>query len=101
MLTPPIRYDVQDPEPNENGEPGAIYKSSASYLIPIPQIGSPLPSFTVGKQVLARYPDTTTFYRAEVKGTAKKETYRLRFEGEEDEKEMDVDRRFVLDVPIR
>ncbi|KAH8698503.1 SGF29 tudor-like domain-containing protein [Talaromyces proteolyticus] len=94
------RYDVQDPEPNENGEPGAIYKTSASYLIPIPQIGTALPSFSVGKQVLARYPDTTTFYRAEVMG-AKKDVYRLKFEGEEDDKEMEVDRRFVLDVPIR
>ena len=91
------RYDVQDPEPNENGEEGAIYKTTAAWLIPIPQIGSALPSFPVGKQVLARYPDTTTFYRAEVMGI-KKDVYRLKFEGEEDDKEMEVDRRFVLDI---
>lgn len=95
-----IRYDVQDPEPNENGEEGAIYKTTAAWLIPIPQIGSTLPSFPVGKQVLARYPDTTTFYRAEVMGT-KKDVYRLKFEGEEDDKEMEVDRRFVLDIPSK
>uniref|UniRef100_A0A093UXF9 SAGA-associated factor 29 n=1 Tax=Talaromyces marneffei PM1 TaxID=1077442 RepID=A0A093UXF9_TALMA len=94
------RYDVQDPEPNENGEEGAIYKTTAAWLIPIPQIGSALPSFPVGKQVLARYPDTTTFYRAEVMGT-KKDVYRLKFEGEEDDKEMEVDRRFVLDIPSK
>ncbi|PYH99659.1 hypothetical protein BO71DRAFT_342381 [Aspergillus ellipticus CBS 707.79] len=92
------RYDVQDPEPNENGEQGAVYKTTAASLIPIPRIGTTLPSFSLGKQVLARYPDTTTFYRAEVMGS-KKDVYRLKFEGEEDDKEMEVDRRFVLDIP--
>ena len=29
----------------------------------------------------------------------RKEAYRLKFEGEEDDKEMEVDRRFVLDIP--
>jgi SAGA-associated factor 29 len=61
-------------------------------------MGSSISPFTVGKQVLARYPDTTTFYRAEVMGV-KKEAYRLKFEGEEDDKEMEVDRRYVLDIP--
>ena len=92
------KYDVQDPEPNENGEQGAVYKTAAASLIPIPQPGSTLPSFPAGKQILARYPDTTTFYRAEVMGS-KKDTYRLKFEGEEDDKEMEVDKRFVLDIP--
>ncbi|KAF9886331.1 SAGA HAT/Core module component [Aspergillus nanangensis] len=92
------RYDVQDPEPNENGEQGAVYKTTAASLIPIPQVGSPLPSFSVGKYVLARYPDTTTFYKAEVMGS-RKDVFRLKFEGEEDDKEMEVDRRFVLDIP--
>lgn len=92
------RYDIQDPEPNENGEQGAVYRTGAASLIPIPQAGSALPSFAAGKQVLARYPDTTTFYRAAVMGS-KKDTYRLKFEGEEDDKEMEVDKRFVLDIP--
>ncbi|KAF3482533.1 uncharacterized protein GIQ15_05292 [Arthroderma uncinatum] len=92
------RYDVQDPEPIENGEEGAIYKTAAASLIPIPKAGTPLPQFQLGKQVLARYPDTTTFYRAEVMGL-KKDVYRLKFEGEEDDKEMEVDRRYVLDIP--
>ncbi|KAJ5351354.1 hypothetical protein N7541_002153 [Penicillium brevicompactum] len=92
------RYEVQDPEPNENGEQGAVYKTTAVSLIPIPQISGHLTAYTTGKQVLARYPDTTTFYRAEVMG-ARKDVYRLKFEGEEDDKEMEVDRRFVLDIP--
>ncbi|PLN77570.1 hypothetical protein BDW42DRAFT_176693 [Aspergillus taichungensis] len=95
---PKKRYDVQDPEPNENGEQGAVYRTTAASLIPIPRAGTTLPSYTTGKQVLARYPDTTTFYRAEVMGL-RKEAYRLKFEGEEDDKEMEVDRRFVLDIP--
>ncbi|PGH17562.1 hypothetical protein AJ80_04740 [Polytolypa hystricis UAMH7299] len=92
------RYEVHDPVPNEKGEQGQVYKTTAANLIPIPQVGSPLPSFSVGKQVLARYPDTTTFYYAEVMGS-KKDVYRLKFEGEEDDKEMEVDRRFVFDIP--
>ena len=46
--------------------------------------------------MLARYPETTTFYRAEVTG-AKKDFYRLRFEDDQNQ-EMEVGRRFVLDV---
>lgn len=75
-----------------------MYKTTAASLIPIPNMSGSLPSFPTGKQVLARYPDTTTFYRAEVMG-AKKDAYRLKFEGEEDDKEMEVDRRYVLDIP--
>ena len=46
--------------------------------------------------MLARYPETTTFYRAEVTGV-KKDVYRLKFEDDQN-KEMEVDRRFVLDM---
>jgi len=97
---PKKRYDVQDPEPND-GEQGAVYKTTAASLIPIPKEGSVLPSFLVGKHVLARYPDTTTFYRAEVMGIKGKNYYRLKFEGEEDDKEMEVDKRFVLEIPSK
>ncbi|KAF6221168.1 hypothetical protein HO133_002022 [Letharia lupina] len=90
------RYEVQDPEPDENGAPGQVYKTTAAALIAIPGPDAPLPDFPIGKQVLARYPETTTFYRAEVKG-AKKDVYRLKFEDDQDQ-EMEVGRRFVLDV---
>jgi SAGA-associated factor 29 len=62
------RYEVQDPEPDDAGGHGK-YKAFASALIPIPRDSANLPSYPVGKQVLARYPETTTFYRAEVMGT--------------------------------
>lgn len=92
------RYDVQDPEPDEVTKlPGAIYRTSAASMVPIPPLGHPLADYPKGKAVLARYPDTTTFYRAEVVGMNGK-LVNLRFEGEEDAQvTMEVDRRFVLD----
>ncbi|KAL8723874.1 MAG: hypothetical protein Q9181_007115 [Wetmoreana brouardii] len=90
------RYEVQDPEPDDNGQPGQIYKASASALIAIPSPDTILPDYPVGKQVLARYPETTTFYRALVTNV-KKDVYRLKFE-DDNENEMEVARRFVLDL---
>ncbi len=94
------RYDVQDPEPDEvTKKPGAVYRTSAASMVPIPSLGAPLPDYPKGKHVLARYPDTTTFYRAEVVGMNRANgCVILRFEGEEDEATTwEVDRRFVLD----
>ena len=91
-----MTYDIQDIDEDQDGHKTS-YKTNAAYLIPIPQTANSLPTFSIGKQVLAKYPDTTTFYRAEVTGV-QKDAYRLKFEGEEDDKEMEVDRRFVLDI---
>lgn len=94
------RYDVQDPEPDEvTKKPGAVYRTSAASMVPIPSLGAPLPEYPKGKAVLARYPDTTTFYRAEVVGLNRENgCVVLRFEGEEDAATTwEVDRRFVLD----
>ena len=88
-------YEVQDPEPDETGAPGQIYKTSAAALIAIPLHDAILPDYPVGKHVLARYPETTTFYRAEVTAM-KKDVCRLKFEDDQNQ-EMEVDRRFVLD----
>ncbi|KAL8924692.1 MAG: hypothetical protein Q9172_002594 [Xanthocarpia lactea] len=93
------RYEVQDPEPDDNGQPGQIYKASAGALIAIPSPETPLPDYPVGKQVLARYPETTTFYRAIVTNV-KKDVYRLQFE-DDNENEMEVTRRFVLDLTAK
>ena len=90
------RYEVQDPEPDENGQPGQVYKTSAAALIAIPREGDTLVEFPVGKQVLAKYPETTTFYRAFIAGV-RKDVYRLKFEDDQGQ-EMEVGRRFVLDV---
>jgi SAGA-associated factor 29 len=105
FVYPFLSYEIQDPEPDDNGNPGQIYKASTAYLIPIPLPAVPLtslPDFPKGKQVLARYPETTTFYKAEVMGmkkTAAGYFCRLRFEGEEEkDREVEVERRYVLDV---
>ena len=93
------RYEVRDPEPDENGTQGDVYRTSAAALIAIPPPGTPLPDYPVGKVVLARYPETTTFYRAEVMGL-KKDTYRLKFDDDAGN-ENEVDRRYVLDLGNR
>lgn len=49
--------------------------------------------------MLARYPETTTFYRAEVMGL-KKDIYRLKFDDDAGN-EMEVARRYVLDLGNR
>ncbi|KAL8790053.1 MAG: hypothetical protein Q9195_006555 [Heterodermia aff. obscurata] len=89
------RYEVQDPEPDESGAPGQIYKTSAAALLAIPSPEVSLPDYHIGKHVLACYPETTTFYRAEVTGM-RKDVCRLRFEDDQNQ-EMEVGRRYVLD----
>lgn len=98
-----VRFEVQDPEPDENNNPGQSYKASIRDIIVIP-LGadlSELPVFAPGTIVLARYPETTTFYRAEViDGERRDGKCRLKFEGEEEEgKETDVNRHLVLAAP--
>lgn len=92
------RYDVQDPFPDDASRPGETYRSSASSMVKIPPVGTPLADYDVGKRVLALYPETTTFYRAEVKamldGGSK---VQLLFEDEAAGILKVVDRRFVLD----
>jgi len=91
------RYEIRDVEPDESHQSTPTYRTTASNLIVIPPEGAPLAPFPNGSQVLARYPETTTFYRAEVTGTKRDGTCRLRFEGEEEEeKETEVERRLVL-----
>ena len=89
-------YRVQDTEPDETGVLGDVYKATAASLIAIPSKGSALPDYPVGKHVLARYPDTSTFYGAEVT-SMKKDKCNLKFEDDMDQ-EMEVDRRYVLDM---
>jgi SAGA-associated factor 29 len=85
------------------------YRASVNHLVPIPPPASntTLPDLNKGKNVLALYPGTTTFYKAEVvagwvvngAGLAKGEEnlVRLRFEGEDEaDREMSVERRYVL-----
>ena len=78
-------------------------------MTPIPPVGASLPDLQSKRSVLALYPNTTTFYKAEVvprkkAGEAGSEDIgtpdgyvRLKFEGEEEfDKEQEVERRYVL-----
>lgn len=95
------RYIVKDEDPDLPESDRREYKMSASGMIPIPspkmEIG--LPKLDKGKMVLALYPDSTTFYKAEVMGIeAATGSVSLRFEGEEQSgTQQTVDRRFVVD----
>ncbi|KIV83323.1 hypothetical protein PV11_05357 [Exophiala sideris] len=93
----PIQYDVRDPEDDASGKQ-TVRKATARDLVPIPQTNATTAQFPTGATVYAKYPDTDTFYRAKVK-SFQKTMYSLKFD--EDDKEMLVDVRFVLDPRMR
>ncbi|EXJ90848.1 hypothetical protein A1O1_03953 [Capronia coronata CBS 617.96] len=93
----PIQYDVRDPEDDASGKL-TVRKATARDLVPIPQTVANIPQFPTGANVYAKYPDTDTFYRAKVK-SFQKGMYSLKFD--EDDKEMLVDVRFVLDSRLK
>ncbi|KAF7314268.1 Saga complex component [Mycena kentingensis (nom. inval.)] len=96
------RYEVQDPEPQEDGQPGLCYYTNLKAIIPLPDPNAPdrslshvssYPEFAVGATVMALYPDTSCFYRAEVLSNPKmqkgaqagKYLYKLKFDDDEDQ----------------
>ncbi|CAL3968419.1 unnamed protein product [Diplocarpon coronariae] len=90
------RYDVKDIDPEAAANGNAVSKSSASQMVPIPPEGAVLGEYEVGKQVLALYPQATTFYRAEVKATIDGGA-RVLVLFDEEIVEKPIARRFVLD----
>ncbi|GMF00034.1 unnamed protein product [[Candida] boidinii] len=96
------RFEVKDPEPDDNLPNGQLFKANWKDIILIPPMSllKSLPNYPYGTHVLARYPETTTFYPAEVIGFKRDGTCRLKFEGEEEVgKETEVERRHVLPFP--
>lgn len=93
-----IIYDVQDPEPDQKGHRGKKYHAVTPddvLIISRPESAGKLKPYKPGARVLARYPDTTTFYQAQVVAQdVKTGVCRLRFEGETSVQQ--VERRFVL-----
>lgn len=90
------RYEVLDLFPEPGGP--KLYKSSASQMVSIPREDTKLEDYEVGRNVLALYPGTSAFYRAQVKGMLKDGSeVQLLFEDEVEDKIMTVERRFVLD----
>ncbi|KAG7194004.1 SAGA HAT/Core module component [Scheffersomyces spartinae] len=97
-----IKFDIRDPEPDENNNPGQTFRASYKeiLLIPDPSDVPQLTNYVYGNKVLARYPETTTFYPALVVGNKKDGNVRLKFYGEEEvNKETEVERRLVLPFP--
>ncbi|ETR98244.1 hypothetical protein M419DRAFT_38749 [Trichoderma reesei RUT C-30] len=93
------RYKVIDIEPDDQSKQKE-YRSSASSMIPItPESqASTLKDYEPGQTVLALYPQTTTFYKAEVHGTTTPGKVDLKFEGENDSTTLQqVDRRYVIE----
>ncbi|QLG71393.1 hypothetical protein HG535_0B04350 [Zygotorulaspora mrakii] len=98
-----MKFEVRDPEPDELGNTGKLFKCNWKDLIFIPpaHLTKPqVPNYPPGTKVLARYPETTTFYPAMVIGTKRDGICKLRFDGEEEvDKETEVTRRLVLPYP--
>lgn len=93
------RYKVLDVEPEDQSKQKE-YRSSASSMIPIPpeSQAASLRESEPGQVVLALYPNTTTFYKAEVDSTAEDGRVNLKFEGENDSSTLQqVERRFVIE----
>lgn len=98
------KYEIRDPEPDENNNPGQKFKANYKEILLIPTKSevNTLVSYPYGTKVLARYPETTTFYPGVVVGHKKDGTVRLKFDGEEEvNKETEVERRLVLPFPER
>ena len=104
------RYEIIDSDP-EPPTPTITYRVSVKHLVPIPSItsNSILPDLPAKRNVLALYPGTTTFYKAEVvsgwttrkvkegDGREVENFVKLRFEGEDEvDRDMSVERRYVL-----
>ncbi|KAI0473300.1 SGF29 tudor-like domain-containing protein [Xylariaceae sp. FL0804] len=91
------RYRVLDADVDENGHQ-KDFRTSASSMIPIPKEGTVLAPLDEGRVVLALYPNTTTFYKAEVIGMDGDAKVNLKFEGEESSNTMQaVTRRHVVE----
>ncbi|EGW30196.1 uncharacterized protein SPAPADRAFT_63808 [Spathaspora passalidarum NRRL Y-27907] len=94
------KFEIRDPEPDENNNPGQTFKATYKEILLIPDEDSELLVYPYGTKVLARYPETTTFYPAIVVGTRKDGRVRLKFDGEDEvNKETEVERRLVLPFP--
>jgi len=89
------RYEIRDIDP-DLGDTATPYRASLNQMTPIPKAGVRLEELRGGMAVLALYPNTTTFYKAEIVKCVD-QIVRLRFEGEESaEVETEVERRYVL-----
>ncbi|KAJ8593972.1 hypothetical protein M405DRAFT_557631 [Rhizopogon salebrosus TDB-379] len=109
------RYEVRDAEPQEDGQPGQCYNTTLRAIIPLPDLTAPPTSaahlnayqeFPTGSTVMALYPDTSCFYRAEVISSPRDlqpvgrhiAMYKLKFE-DDDDQEHSVAAQWVVEWP--
>lgn len=95
------KFEIRDPEPDENNNPGQTFKVNYKEILLIPTLEDAklLVNYSYNTKVLARYPETTTFYTANVVGHVKG-MVKLIFDGEEEvNKETVIERRLVLPLP--
>lgn len=93
------RYKVLDIEPDDQSKQKE-YRTSASNMISITpeSLAGTLRDWEKGQVVLALYPQTTTFYKAEVHSMDGAGKVNLKFEGENDSTTLQqVERRFVIE----
>ncbi|KAL1748430.1 SGF29 tudor-like domain-containing protein [Schizophyllum fasciatum] len=111
-----VKYIVRDAEPSETG-PAVEYNTTLRGIIPLPDADAPptsaahlnaYPEFTKGSAVLALYPDTSCFYRAEVvaspRDLAKEKktnvpSYKLKFDDDENQEHI-VPAHVVVEWPM-
>lgn len=90
------RYEVQDADTTASNPPPAPQRASVNQLIKIPETNSGLGNLGKGRGVLAMYPDTTTFYKAEVGEGWKEGGGAVRLNFQDDDVMREMERRFVL-----
>lgn len=102
-------YEVRDAEEQDNSQATPLI-AAQKYVIPLPDPKAlSSQDFHVGSTVLALYPDTSCFYRAEVVATpkqmqaasgARQPTYKLKFE-DDDNQEHAVSAEWVVEHPVK
>jgi hypothetical protein len=90
------RYEVQVVDRGNTEELGYFYTASAEELVTIPDVEAELRDLAVGAVGIARYPDTSFFYKAEVLASSGTKVECRVFKDGRFQK-VNVDRRFVLD----
>ncbi|EPQ54487.1 hypothetical protein GLOTRDRAFT_106180 [Gloeophyllum trabeum ATCC 11539] len=100
------RYEVRDAENQEDGSPGQSYNTTLRAIIPLPDPNAPPDSaahldayqdFPAGSTVMALYPDTSCFYKAEM-GHKHPPMYKLKFEDDDDQEHV-VSAQLVVEWP--
>lgn len=81
------RYEIEDEDAGDDGVSRKRYKLNKKHIVALPKTQIPTNVFPRGSNVLAMFPNTTTFYPAVVDREASKVNnymYSLKFEDDEE-----------------